>query len=377
MSNRETVFLGPARRLNVKSFPAAYGASLALLAALLFGASTPLLQRAGAGVGAWMTATLLYAGAAGAGWLLCSGPAREAALSRSHWPRLWLMTVCGAMIAPAALAWGLQHTGAMSASLMLSLEAACTVLASFGLYREPVDRRVGLAIALLTSGGILLVFDRAQGGPTQIVGLLAVLAATVAWGVDNALSRGLADIDPGRVVLAKAAMGAAFSFLIALATGETALSWSAGAGLFLIGATGYGLSLRFYLLAQRAFGAARTASVFATAPFVGAVIAFGLGDRVLGPWLLGGAALMAAGVALHVTERHEHEHEHEALEHEHAHTHDDGHHTHLHSPMPAGVHSHRHTHEPMRHSHPHTPDSHHSHRHSARSREPRDCRGKR
>lgn len=42
--------------------PAFRGGVLALLAALLFGLSTPLVQRAGAGCGPWTTAALLYAG---------------------------------------------------------------------------------------------------------------------------------------------------------------------------------------------------------------------------------------------------------------------------------------------------------------------------
>jgi drug/metabolite transporter (DMT)-like permease len=347
----------------VKHFPAARGALLALLAALLFGASTPLVQRFGVGVSGWMTAAMLYAGAAVAGLLLRSSAAKEAALRRQHWPRLLLMALFGAMIGPAALAWGLQHTGSISASLMLTQEAVFTVLLSFLLYREHIDRRVGLAIVFLTCGGVLLVFDRVENGATQVIGLLAVMAATVSWGVDNTLSRALADLDPGRVILGKATAGAACSFLIAAATGGTTLSLDAGAGLFLIGATGYGLSLRFYLLAQRAFGAARTGSVFATAPFIGAVIAFGLGERGFSPWMFGGAALMLGGVVLHITERHEHKHEHEALAHEHAHTHDDGHHSHSHDPIPAGAHSHRHTHEPVRHNHTHAPDLHHVHRH--------------
>jgi hypothetical protein len=158
-------------------------------------------------------------------------------------------------------------------------------------------------------------------------------------------------------------VGAACSFLIAATTGETVLSSFAGVGLFLIGVAGYGLSLRFYLLAQRALGAARTGSVFATAPFIGAVIAFGLGERGLSPCLLGGAALMVAGVVLYISERHDHKHEHEALEHKHAHTHDDEHHTHSHAHIPLGSHSHRHTHEPVAHSHSHTPDLHHTHKH--------------
>jgi drug/metabolite transporter (DMT)-like permease len=351
------------RNLTVKKFPAARGAFLALLAALLFGASTPLVQRVGVGVSAWMTAAMLYAGAAVAGLLLRSGTAKEAALRRRHWLRLLIMALCGAVIGPVALAWGLQHTSGMSASLMLTLEAVFTVLLSCLLYREHIDRRIGLAIALLTLGGGLLVFDRVENGATQVIGLLAVMGATVSWAVDNTLSRALADLDPGRVVLGKATVGAACSFLIAATTDEMALSLSAGMSLFLIGAIGYGLSLRFYLLAQRALGAARTGSVFATAPFIGAVIAFGLGERGLSPWLLGGAALMVAGAALHISERHEHKHEHEALEHEHAHNHDDGHHTHIHAQLPVGAHSHWHTHEPVTHSHAHTPDLHHVHKH--------------
>jgi drug/metabolite transporter (DMT)-like permease len=351
------------RNLTVKKFPAARGAFLALLAALLFGASTPLVQRFGVGVSAWVTAAMLYSGAAITGLLSRSGIAKEATLRRRHWPRLLLMALCGAVVGPVALAWGLQHTSGMSASLMLTLEVVFTVLLSCLLYREHIDRRIGLAIALLTLGGGLLVFDRVENGATQVIGLLAVMGATVSWAVDNTLSRALADLDPGRVVLGKATVGAACSFLIAVTTGEMALSSFAGMSLFLIGAIGYGLSLRFYLLAQRALGAARTGSVFATAPFIGAVIAFGLGERGLSPWLLGGAALMVAGVALHISERHEHKHEHEALEHEHAHTHDDEHHTHSHAQIGVGSHSHQHTHESVTHNHAHTPDLHHVHKH--------------
>jgi hypothetical protein len=126
---------------------------------------------------------------------------------------------------------------------------------------------------------------------------------------------------------------------------------------------GYGLSLRLYLLAQRSFGAARTGSVFAFAPFAGAAFALVLGDRSGSVWMIAGAALMISGILLHLTEYHSHTHEHEDMEHEHAHTHDDGHHTHNHVPMPLGPHNHRHRHLPLRHSHPHVPDEHHRHGH--------------
>src|SRR5262249_53288836 len=112
-----------------------------------------------------------------------------------------------------------------------------------------------------------------------------------------------------------------------------------------------------------AFGASRTGSVFAFAPFIGAALAVGLGEARPSWGMAGGGLLMLAGVVLHVHERHEHEHVHDALEHEHAHRHDDGHHTHVHDPMPEGEHTPAHRHEAPRHSHPHVPDAHHTHRH--------------
>ena len=51
-----------ARAMNA-TLPAVRGGLLALLAATLFGISTPLVQRAGAGLGPFTTAALLYAGA--------------------------------------------------------------------------------------------------------------------------------------------------------------------------------------------------------------------------------------------------------------------------------------------------------------------------
>ena len=346
--------------------PALRGALLALLAAALFGISTPLVQRFGVGLGAFSTAALLYAGAAVAGAVSRQRIEREARVLRSDLPRLLAMAGFGAVIGPVALAWGLQHTSGTSASLMLTLEALFTALLAWRMYRETLDGRVWAAMALLLAGGMLLVLDqglRADASGAQLWGLLAVLLATAAWGVDNTLSRALAERDPGQVVLLKAALGAAATTLLAIAFGEPLPPLGAALALLAVGASGYGLSLRFYLLAQRAFGAARTGSVFAFAPFIGAALALALGDRSASAMMAVGSALMLAGVVLHLAESHGHAHSHEALDHEHAHRHDDGHHSHAHVPMPAGAHSHPHQHEPLRHAHPHVPDAHHGHRH--------------
>jgi len=345
------------------SAPALRGGLLALSAAVLFGLSTPLVQKFGHGLGAFTTAALLYAGAAVVALLMRHPPEREAALRRSDIPRIVAMAGFGAVIGPVALAWGLQRTSGSSASLMLTLEALFTALLAWRLYGETMDKRVGTAMLFLLAGGAALVLEQGLAGDTQLLGLLAVLIATAAWGVDNTLSRGVADRDPGQVVLAKSGLGIMATTTLALLFSEPMPSGIAAAALLGIGATGYGLSLRLYLLAQREFGAGRTGSVFAFAPFIGALGAFAWGSRE-GTWMLVvGGVFMLAGVVLHLLESHGHEHDHEALEHEHAHTHDDGHHVHTHAVMPSGTHSHPHHHTPLRHAHPHVPDIHHQHRH--------------
>ena len=343
--------------------PAIRGGLLALLAATLFGVSTPMVQRFGAGLGAFTTAALLYAGAAVVGAFTRRPTDSEARVVRADLPRLLAMAGFGAVIGPVALAWGLQHTSGTSASLMLTLEALFTVVLAWRLYRETMDGRIWAAMALLLAGGMVLVLDQGRAGGAQLWGLLAVLLATAAWGVDNTLSRALAERDPGQVVMAKAVLGATATTVIAMGLGEPLPSLGAALALLAVGASGYGLSLRFYLLAQRAFGAARTGSVFAFAPFIGAVFAVALGDRSASGMMALGSALMLAGVVLHLAESHGHAHAHEALEHEHAHRHDDGHHDHVHNPMLVGDHSHRHHHQPVRHVHSHAPDAHHVHHH--------------
>jgi hypothetical protein len=131
-----------------------------------------------------------------------------------------------------------------------------------------------------------------------------------------------------------------------------------------VGFLGYGVSLALFVLGLRHLGTARTGAYFSLAPFIGALLAVTLLNEPLTVRLIMAGSLMAAGLWLHLTERHEHEHTHDALEHEHRHTHDE-HHQHQHGPdEPLNVpHSHWHQHKPLVHRHPHYPDLHHRHEH--------------
>lgn len=345
--------------------PVTHGVLLALAAAATFGITTPLVQHFGAEMGPFSTAALLYAGASGATVMLrlaTGADTAEAPLGRAHLPRLALVAVFGAFVAPVLLAMGLRATSGTSASLLLNLEAVFTVVLGATLHREPVGRRVVAAVVVIAAGGAVVGLTPAEGSATLIGGLL-VAGATLGWALDNTLSRPLSELDPGHVVAGKGALGALLAGGVAVAMNEAAPAWGDAAGILACGAIGYGGSLRLYLRAQRVLGAARTGSVFAVAPFLGALVAVSLGEPLGGWATLAGGALMAVGVYLHLTEAHDHPHEHPALTHSHPHRHDDGHHDdHGHEGLaPGTVHVHAHAHAARAHTHAHGEDIHHQH----------------
>jgi drug/metabolite transporter (DMT)-like permease len=340
------------------------GTLLALLSALAFGASAPLVRRFGVDAGPWATAALLYAGAALLGLLSSRSAAREAAPRRAELTRIAVAALLGAALGPALFAWGLQRTSALGASLALTVESAATVVLAAAFLREHIGRRVWLAVSLTSVGAALVAFRGGAHLDPSSIGTLAVVAATILWAVDSTITGSLAWLDPGRVTFWKCAGGALLSLAAALLARDAFPSWQHAVLLALTGAIAYGASLRLYLGAQRAFGAARTASIFALAPFAGAAVALALGERDVGLPLIAGAALMIIAVVLHATERHAHLHEHTASTHEHAHSHDDVHHTHAHEPAVEGAHSHLHAHDPLVHEHAHGPDFHHAHPHA-------------
>jgi drug/metabolite transporter (DMT)-like permease len=287
--------------------PNTLGGLLALGAALAFGGTTPLVQRFGRGVGPFTTAALLYAGSALFAAVPTGAPDAPS-LGRRDVPLVVAVTLLGAVAAPMALAWGLQHTSGVTASLLFNLEALFTVLLARLIWRETIGGRVAAALVAILAGGALLVLGGESTSIEAGWGALAVVGATLAWAGDSVLSRALSRRNTAQVVGAKGVLGAAISMTFARALAE---SWPGASGTVLLLATGivgYGASLRLYLHAQRAFGAARTGTVFAAAPFIGAAVAWAMGQRAGGLATLAGTALCAAGVVLQLTETPEESH---------------------------------------------------------------------
>ena len=292
----------------------------------------------------------------------------EASIAPRDLPWLGAVVFAGGVVAPVLLMLGLTHMPAASASLLLNLEGLATLGIAWLAFHEPVDPRVFLGAMAILAGAALLRFQGGAIGPGPIApewGGFAIAGACLCWGIDNNLTRKLSLADPVQLTLIKGL--AAGIANLALARSLPGAAWPPAATIalaLLVGLLGYGVSLVLFTYALRSLGTARTAAYFATAPFIGSLLAIGLLHEPAGWPFWAAAALMAAGVAVHLLEHHEHPHTHQPMLHTHRHRHD-AHHQHSHGPDdPIGEpHVHAHQHEPLEHSHPHLPDLHHRHRH--------------
>jgi len=131
----------------------------------------------------------------------------------------------------------------------------------------------------------------------------------------------------------------------------------------ILGFFAYGLSIYFYVTAQRQLGASRTSAFYAIAPFIGVGLSFMIYSDLITYTFMIALIIMVIGTYLAVYEKHYHNHLHDYIEHEHRHNHLDGHHLHTHEFEVEGEHSHLHIHQTIEHTHVHTPDIHHSHAH--------------
>ena len=338
--------------------------AIALVSALLFGASTPLSKLLLEQVSPFQLAGLLYLGAA-----LGVSPfairkrvvQRVVRLDRANQVRLAGAVVLGGMAGPVLLLLGLRVAAAASVSLWLNLELVATAVLGVVLFRDQLTRRAWVGAGLVVAAALLLSWQEQSAG--LLPGLMVALAC-VCWGFDNHFTSLIDGLTPQETTLWKGLVAGATNLAIGLAVS----SWSATAGATVaalgLGALAYGASIVLYIAAAQNIGATRGQLVFSAAPFFGVLLSVLVLGEPFGAVQIAATAVLALGLLVLLREGHAHRHRHPAQQHEHWHRHNDGHHLHQHFGLPAWAgHAHPHRHAAVEHEHPHVPDVHHRHKH--------------
>lgn len=336
----------------------------AILAAALYAINIPLSKLLLERVEPTMMAAFLYLGA-GAGLFLYGLAAgrkgKEEPLTGKELPYTVGMILLD-IAAPVLLMLGLERTNSANASLLNNFEIVATSLIAFLVFKEQLSKRLVAAIALVTLSSVILGLE-GEGSFRFNTGSLYVLGASCCWGLENNCTRMLSSKSSVQITTIKGIFSGLGSLIVALILGERIPGAVWILAVMVLGFVAYGLSINFYIKAQKNLGAAKTSAYYSIAPFLG--VAFGmilLGERPGLQFYLG-LAIMAAATVLMVKDtvalQHSHEHTHVHCHehchgelvhtHEHAHTHT---HTHVHGEDES---VHGHTHEKIQgHEHVHS-----------------------
>ena len=248
----------------------------ALLAAALYAISTPVSKLLLQDVAPTMMAGLLYLGAGTGMFVLgvvrrgIKQLPREQHLTRRDLPYTVGMVLLD-IAAPICLMVGLTRTTSANASLLNNFEIVATALIALMVFREKISRRLWLAIGLITLSSMILSFEDASSLQFSF-GSLFVLAACVCWGFENNCTRMMSASDPLEIVVIKGFGSGLGSLLIGLVVGEPLPAPEVLPVVLALGFVAYGLSIFFYVYAQRRLGAAKTSAYYAVAPFIGVLL---------------------------------------------------------------------------------------------------------
>jgi drug/metabolite transporter (DMT)-like permease len=305
----------------------------AILAAFCYAISTPFSKFFLNYLPPTFMASLLYMGA-GIGMFIVkilkrkNTERQEANVTKKELPYVLMMVVLD-IAAPLFLMFGLIKTNASTVSLLNNFEIVATTTLALIIFKEAIGKQMWLAISLITVSTILLSVDDFSTLSFSL-GSILVLLACMCWGLENNCTSKLSLKNPLDIVIIKG-LGSGFgALLIAIITGQYVLHIKIIIFALFLGFIAYGLSVFFYILAQRNLGAARTSAYYAFSPFIGVALSLIIFKEK--PTLNFGMAfiVMILGTYFAISEKHKHEHIHKLIEHEHRHNHNDGHHEHEH-----------------------------------------------
>lgn len=348
--------------MKLKNIAAMYAISAAALYALNIPVSKLLLAH----VGETMLAAFLYLGA-GVGMLVygevestVKPGKKRAPLTRKELPYTIGMVVLD-IFAPILLMYGIAGTNSANVSLLSNFEIVATSVIALVIFKEIISPGLWLAILMVTAASAVISFE----GTEALVlnkGSLFVLGACICWGFENNCTKMISNKSSTEIVIIKGCFSGMGSLLIALLLGEDIPGGKWILAILLLGFVAYGLSIKFYIMAQEHLGAAKTSAYYSVAPFLGVTFSILLLGERPGISFYAAMAMMAAGTLIMArdTVRLQHTHEH-AHRHIHEHRHGELLHTH--------EHTHRHTHLHVHgddteiHAHPHSDLAGHDHLH--------------
>ena len=318
----------------------------AILAAIFYSINMPFSKLLIHEVSETIMAGLLYIGAGiGIGCMFFFTFRKEREdnlLTKKDFPYVLGMIILD-IAAPISLMYGLNHTTASNASLLNNFEIVATTIIALFIFKEAVSKRLWVAIFFITLSSVVLTCNDLSELKFSW-GSCFVLLAAILWGFENNCTRKISEKNIYEIVTIKGIFSGIGSLIIGFAIDEHLPVIKYIVIVLILGYISYGLSIFFYIKAQKELGASKTSAYYAIAPFVGAFLSFIILKENFSVKFLSSFLLMIIGTVIATVDT-------MVLNHKHIHTHVI---THTHD---GSTHTHKITHEHM-HSHLRNSDKH-------------------
>lgn len=172
--------------------------------------------------------------------------------------------------APIFLMIGISKTTSANATLLNNFEIVATSIIAFVIFKEIISKKLCFAICLVTLASIILSFE-GNGTFAFNTGSLFVLSACICWEFENNCTKMISNKSSEEIVTIKGIFSGLGSLLVALFIGEQIPQTLWIITVMFLGFITYGLSINFYIMAQKNLGAAKTSAYYSIAPFLGVV----------------------------------------------------------------------------------------------------------
>lgn len=279
------------------------GIFYAVLAAALYAINAPVSKLLLTEIPTTMMAGLLYLGAGIGMYILekFNKHKEELPLTKKEVPYTAAMVILD-IAAPIFLMIGLTRCSAANASLLNNFEIVATSLIALFIFKEAISKKLWLAIILVTISSILLSLEDMSSLQFSW-GSLFVLLACVCWGFENNCTRMLSSKNPAQIVIIKGFGSGLGAFILSIAVGERFFHICYMVLALILGFIAYGLSIYFYIYAQRDLGAAKTSTYYAVSPFIGVGLSLAIFSEIPSITFMIALAIMAVGTYFASTEK--------------------------------------------------------------------------
>jgi drug/metabolite transporter (DMT)-like permease len=294
----EATYLNKLR--NVKQVELGY--LFAVLAAIMFGSVSTVAKPLVSTINPLLLSSVIYLIAAATLTPLAHKQSFPA--TKKNYLLMLAISVCGAIVAPSLFFVGLTHASASDAALIANGEVFFSVLLAIVFFKERLRRAGYVAAALILAGMIIVTTDLGFSDFTlqqlHYEDLLLILAMLF-WGIDNNLSRILAEkINVAKIAQIKSAIGGTILLaVVVFVFGEPInIQLSQILPILVLGVIGFAASLYFFMQSLKRISTVRTVLIFSTSSVFGLVAASVFLQEQISWYQIMAAGIMIFGIYL-------------------------------------------------------------------------------